>query len=715
MNPEQHHKVSAGHLMRLAYLYVRQSTLRQVFENTESTKRQYGLRERAVALGWPLDRIVVIDSDLGQSGADSDCENFQKLVAAVSLGEVGVVLGLEVSRLARSSVDWHRLLEICALTDTLILDEDGLYNPAHFNDRLLLGLKGTMSEAELHVLRARLIGGQLAKASRGDLEVELPVGLAYGPDGKVVLEPDQQVRNALRTFFETVRRTGSATATVRSFREQGLLFPRRLRSGPHKGELAWGPLLHHRALRALKNPRYAGAFAYGRTRGQRTAGGRERRRSLPREQWHTLILDAHPGYIAWSEYEENLRRLRENGQAYGADRRKSPPREGPALLQGLAICGRCGDRMTVRYYHSRGELVPDYACQRDGIENARPPCQHILGRDLDRAIGELLVETVTPLTLEVALAVQDELQARADEADGLRRQQVERARYEAELAQRRYLRVDPENRLVADSLEADWNQKLRALAAAQEEYERRREAEGLLLDEQKRAQVLALATDFPRLWRDQRTPNRERKRMVRLLLEDVTLLRTDEIVAHVRFRAGATHTLRLPRPLPATLLRKTDRHIVEEVDRLLDHHTEADVAAILNERGLRPHAAAAFTPLIVNHIRRNYSLEDRFIRLRRQGLLTLQEVSKLLGADPSTVKVWANAGHLASRVYNDKGQRLFERPTTLQTSCQWCGDPIPAKPMLRRGKKWCSPRCCFAAYNSRRQAAKRTAQRQAVA
>lgn len=264
MNPEQHAKISASHLVRRAYVYVRQSTLRQVLENTESTKRQYALRERAIAFGWPPDRIVVIDSDLGRSGADSDREGFARLVAAVGLGEVGVVLGLEVSRLARSSTDWHRLLEICALTDTLICDEDGLYDPGHFNDRLLLGLKGTMSEAELHVLRARLLGGQRAKASRGELEMRLPVGLVTDPAGRVVLDPDAGVQAAVRTFFETFRRTGSATATVRHFREQGLLFPRRLASGPHAGEVAWGPLLHHRTLRVLKNPRYTGAFAYGR-------------------------------------------------------------------------------------------------------------------------------------------------------------------------------------------------------------------------------------------------------------------------------------------------------------------------------------------------------------------------------------------------------------------------------------------------------------------
>lgn len=702
MNVEQHQKVTAGHLKRQAYLYVRQSTLRQVFENTESTRRQYALRERAVALGWPLDRIVVIDSDQGQSGASSDREGFQKLVAAVGMGEVGVVLGLEVSRLARSSVDWHRLLEICALTGTLILDEDGIYDPSHFNDRLLLGLKGAMSEAELHVLRARLIGGQLAKASRGELEMKLPAGLVYGPDGKVVLDPDQQVQQALRSFFQTFRRTGAATATVRSFREQGLLFPRLLRSGPHKGEMVWGSLVHHRALRILKNPRYAGAFTYGRSRSRRGADGREVVTRLPREQWHTLILDAHPGYITWSEYEENLRRLHQNGQAYGADRRHGPPREGPALLQGLALCGRCGERMTVRYYSSHGELHPEYCCQKFGIEHSLSPCQRVLGRDLDRAIGELLVETVTPLTLEVALAVQQELQTRAEEADRLRRQQVERARYEAELAQRRYLRVDPDNRLVADSLEADWNQKLRALAAAQEEYERQRQAGDLLLDEQKRAQVLALATDFPRLWRDNATPCRERKRMVRLLLEDVTLLRAEQIVAHVRFRGGATRTLRLPLPRNAWQLRQIDPGVVAEIDRLLDDYTDGEVADILNARGLRPGMGDNFTTFVIYYVRRRYHLEGRFTRLRRKGLLTLAEMAAALGVHPKTVKQRRSQGRLASVVYNDKGQRLYvphgEPPLT---TCLRCGKVIPERGARGQLRKYCSANCRSAAWQAK--------------
>lgn len=706
MHPDVHRKITAGHLARLAYLYVRQSTLRQVMENTESTKRQYALRERAIALGWSVERVVVIDSDQGRSGADSDREGFGRLVAAVGMGEVGIVLGLEVSRLARSSTDWHRLLEICAMTDTLICDEDGLYDPGHFNDRLLLGLKGTMSEAELHVLKARLIGGQRAKASRGELEMKLPVGLVTDPAGRVVLDPDLGVQEAVRTFFATFRRTGSATGTVRHFREQGLLFPRRLASGPHAGEVAWGPLVHHRALRALKNPRYTGAFVYGRSRTRRMPGGGEVRTLLPRDQWHTLILDAHPGYIGWAEHEENLHRLHENAQANGADRRKSPPREGPALLQGMVLCGRCGDRMGVRYHTDHGRLVPEYHCQKQAIEHARPLCQRILGRDLDRAIGDLLVEAVSPLALEVALGVEAELAARDAEADRLRHGQVDRARYEAELAQRRYLRVDPDNRLVADSLEADWNAKLRALGAAQEEYERGRATDGRVLDDTQRAAILALATDLPRLWADPGTPQRERKRMVRLLLEDVTLLRGDAIVAHVRFRGGATRTLSLPLPLSAPELRRTDPAVVAEIDRLLDDHTDAEVAAILDARGVRPSVSDRFNASIIVHLRRKHGLADHRTRLRRQGMLTLAEVSALLCADPATVKGWARQGRIPSRVLNDKGERLFERPAVLHHACAWCGDPIPAKPALRGGRKWCSSRCCSAAYNARKHLAR---------
>ena len=365
-------KITHEHLRRDAYLYVRQSTLKQVLSNTESTARQYGLRGRAIALGWAESQIIVIDTDQGQSGASAaDREGFQRLVADVGMGHAGIVLGLEVSRLARNNTDWHRLLEICALAGTLILDEDGLYDPANFNDRLLLGLKGTMSEAELHFLKARLRGGVLSKARRGELVQALPVGLVYDLVGKVVLDPDVSVQGPVARVFTTFTATGSALAVVKAFAADGLLFPRRLKTGPRKGELAWGQLQHSRVLQVLHNPRYAGAFFYGRRTDSRRADGTMTTRVLPREEWTVLITDAHPGYISWEQFEATQARLAANASAHGQDRRASPPREGPALLQGLVICGKCGGRMTVRYHVRNGNQVPEYVCQSDGIQHGK--------------------------------------------------------------------------------------------------------------------------------------------------------------------------------------------------------------------------------------------------------------------------------------------------------------------------------------------------------
>jgi DNA invertase Pin-like site-specific DNA recombinase len=662
MRTDAHQKVNAGHLRRNAYLYVRQSTIRQVFENTESTKRQYALRQHAVALGWPVEQIVVIDSDLGQSGASAvDREGFQRLVAEVGMGKAGIVLGLEVSRLARNSTDWHRLLEICALTDTLILDEDGIYDPAHFNDRLLLGLKGTMSEAELHVIRARLQGGILNKARRGELQSPLPVGLIYNAVSQPVLDPDKQVQESLRFFFDTFHQTGSAMATIKAFHKQGLLFPRRLKKGPHKGDLLWAELTHSRALQVLHNPRYAGAFVFGRTRTRRKPDGSDSFSKQPRDQW-VLLPGLHPGYISWEQFEENQRLLLENAQAHGHDRRKSPPREGPALLQGLAMCGVCGNRMTVRYHYRDTRPIPDYVCQKNGIEHGQPVCQTINGEQIDKAIGELLVQTMTPMALDIALAVQQEVHSRIDEVDRLRLRQVERARYEADLAQRRYMHVDPANRLVADALEAEWNGKLRVLNETQEEYERLRRRDNLNTGDAQQARIMALAGDFPRLWQDPQTPDREKKRMIRLMLEDVTLIKRDEIIVHVRFRGGAVQSFSRPLPLSAPFLRKTPAEVVGEVDRLLERHTETEIAAILNEKGLRSGTGQAFTPMTVLNIRRNYGLQDRYQRLRTTGLLTVEELASRLSLAPSVVKDWRDRGLLKAHRYNDKGQCLYEPP-----------------------------------------------------
>ena len=662
MMGETNTKVQARHLKRNAYLYVRQSTLRQVLENTESTKRQYALRERAMALGWRLDQVVIIDSDLGHSGASAvDREGFQRLVSEVGLGRAGIVMGLEVSRLARNSTDWHRLLEICALADTLILDEDGVYDPAYFNDRLLLGMKGTMSEAELHILRARLRGGILNKARRGELEIRLPIGFDYDPGGRVRLDPDGRVQESVRQFFRTFRRTGSATATVKAFHAEGLTFPHRIYRGLQAGELVWTELEHSRALWLLHHPRYTGAFCFGRTRTRKLPNGSHHHQRLPSEEWIALIRDAHAGYITWDEYEQNLQILRHNTQAPASGREQGPAREGPALLQGLVICAKCGDRMTVRYHQQGTRRVPDYVCQRHGIRHAEPICQHVVGGELDAAIGRLLVEAVTPVTLEVAMAVQQELDSRSAEADRLRHQAVERARYESDLARRRYMRCDPDNRLVADSLEAEWNLALRAQTAAQELYDKQSQAMTGISDAQ-RASILALARDFPRLWNDPHTADRERKRMARLLIADVTLLKEAQITAQVRFNGGATHTLHLPLPKPAWLLRQTPATVVAEIDRLLEEHTDGEIAELLNNRGLLSGDGKPFHRLIVRNIRIAYALSSRHDRLRSRGFLTLAELAQRLDVSTTTLKYWRRAGLLKAHKYDERNDYLFEQP-----------------------------------------------------
>ena len=656
-------KVTAAHLARTAYLYVRQSTLRQVIHNTESAERQYALRQRAVALGWPPEQIVVIDSDQGQSGASAaDREGFQRLVADVGLDKAGIVLGLEVSRLARNNADWHRLLEICALAGTLICDEDGLYDPGDFNDRLLLGLKGTMSEAELHFIRARLQGGILSKARRGELHMPLPVGLVYGPAGKVVLDPDSGVRDALNHLFATFQRTGSARAVVYAFTREGLLFPTRIRKGPRNGELAWTELCHWRVLRTLHNPRYAGAFAYGRRRTRTTHDGKTTSQELPREEWTALLHGAHPGYLSWEQFETNQRLLASNAHAHGQDRAGGPAREGPALLQGLATCGRCGKRMTVRYHQRHGTLVPDYQCIGENIQRYAPRCLAIPGHGIDAAIGELLLDTVTPLALDVALTVQAELETRADEADQLRQSHVQRARHHAELARRRYLSVDPGNRLVADTLEADWNDALRALQTAQDDYDHASTAAHGALNEQRKAQIRQLAADFPALWSDPATPQRERKRIARLLIDDVTLNKTDEIHLHVRFRGGQTQSLTIPTPQNAWQARQTDPDTLALIDRLLDDHTDAETANQLNQAGHRSGTDKPFTAYIVLRLRRANDLPSRHDRLRARGLLTLAEIAEHLDVHPGTLKAWQRAGLINSHKANDKNQRLYEPP-----------------------------------------------------
>ncbi|MGH2943301.1 MAG: recombinase family protein [Solirubrobacteraceae bacterium] len=656
-------KVTADHLRRDAYLYVRQSSLYQVANNTESSRRQYDLRGRAVALGWPAESVIVIDVDQGQSGASAtDRAGFQRLVADVGLGKAGIVLGLECSRLARNNADWHRLLELCSLSGTLICDEDGLYDPGHVNDRLLLGLKGTISEAELHFIRARLQGGLLAKAARGELRVRLPVGLVYDQLGNVTLDPDAQVRGALEHLFNSFEQTGSAHAVVKQFAAEQLKFPgRHAPGGPHAGETYWKALRHDLVLFTLHNPRYAGAYFYGRRKQLTDIDGRTRTVHKPRDQWTVLIPDAHPGYITFEQYERNQATLASNAAARGEERRAGPAREGPALLQGLVVCGKCGKRMTVSY-HARcnGEPLPDYHCQREAIATGTPPCQTICGAGIDAAVASLVLKQLTPLAIETALAVSTELAQRAADADRIRQMGVQRAEHAADAARRRYLAVDPTNRLVADQLEADWNNKLRELADAKDDYERATQAGNRPLTDQQQARIRALATDLPALWKDPATPMRERKRLIRLLVTDVTLIRASEqITAHVRLSGGQQHTLSVPRPLRAWEAHTTPPSTIALIDELLDQHTYDETVAILNQRGLTGGWGKPFTVVSLTQLCRNRDITSHGDRLRAAGMLTLEQIAAQFGVTAATVKIWQRRGDITGRRIDGRRAHLY--------------------------------------------------------
>lgn len=554
-----------------------------------------------------------------------------------------------------------------------------MYDPASFNDRLLLGLKGAMSKAELHVLKARLRGGILNKVRRGEYRCPLPTGLIYDDVGNVVLDPDVQIRDTIAYFFETFSRVGSACQTVKVFRKEGLQFPSRIRN---QKTTIFQPLTISTALRTLNNPRYAGAYVYGRRHYRRAADGKKLLRKREHGDWLSCIPGAHPGYIAWEQFQQNLKVLEANGRGFDAARASSP-REGAALLQGRAVCGRCGRHLRARYVARRGRLEAWYVCGQAHNSRGEPTCQSIAGRPIDTAIGELIATEMTPAAVELALEIRKEIEARHDEADRLRLRAVERAQFEVELAQRRFMLVDPNNRLVADTLEREWNDKLRAVAKAQEERERERQKDRVAVDEAIRDRLVAMTTDFKTLWHDPSLPNRERKRLLAYIIEDVTLVKlpaegTTRI--HVRFKGGKTETLTTQNPKSSAQQVKTSPKVIELVDTLLDNHIYPEIADILNDRGIRPggsarraQADARFTALRVAYLANEYGLRSRYDRLRDRGLLTREAAAARLGICESTLIRWVEHGLVTRHAYNAHAY-LYEAPgpnPPLKQSSRW--------------------------------------------
>jgi DNA invertase Pin-like site-specific DNA recombinase len=627
-------KISSTHRDRSAVVYVRQSSAAQVEHNRESTERQYRLVERAIELGWRREQVCVVDKDLGVSGSGlTERSGFARMTADVALGRVGIVLGLEVSRLARNNADWYRLLDLCGVTDTLIGDADGIYHPGLFNDRLILGLKGTMSEAELHVLRARLNGGIRNKAERGELRRGLPVGLVYGEDdGQVLFDPDEAIKGAIQTIFSRFSEMGSARRVW----------------------LHWVAPTYTKVHEVLTNPVYAGAYIYGRTRFERFVDDhgnvRKRIRKRPASEWPVFIRDHHPGYIDWQTFEANQRRIKTNTRP-----RPHQPggavREGAALLQGLARCARCGRKLLVSY---GGKFAtPASHCPGNNIANGRGEyCLRVGGRQIDAAVARTFVATLAPAGLEAALVAARQVDADQDATITQFKLQIERCRYDAQRAERRYRAVDPDNRLVARGLEAEWEKCLRELHAAEADLARRQAEKERVITSAEQAAILALGTDVKRVWSAASTTDRDRKELLRSLVEEVLLdINRDAEKAHLtlRWRGGLLSEIdvELPRSRPAPI--RTDEELVQLVRRLAVHYSDAVIAGILNRQGKTTATGMRFTANRVSSLRTNWKIPcyEPSIEPPEGESVTIERAAKLLGVAPSTVHRWLNDGFIA--------------------------------------------------------------------
>ena len=646
-------KITANHLSRQAIVYLRQSSPAQVEHNRESTERQYALAEKACELGWPHERIVVIDEDLGLSGAGWVARSgFARLTAEVALARVGLVLGLEVSRLARNNVDWHRLIDLAGLTDTLIGDADGIYHPALFNDRLLLGLKGTMSEAELHILRARLNGGIRNKAAKGELRRGLPVGFVWGEtDGEVLFHADEAVVTAIRSIFQRFAETGSARRVWLWFRAQDHKLP--LRMSEH-AEIRWVEASYHAIHQVLTNPVYAGAYVYGKTRTEMMldASGvrRKRIKHLPRDQWQVLIKEHHQGFIDWQTYEANQQRIARNTRP-GPHKEGSAVREGSALLQGLAYCGHCGRRLRT-HYHGRNSS-PGYHCAGERLVEGRGSyCLNIGGVQIDAAVAGAFLAALEPAKIRATLAAAEQIEMDRESALKHWRLGVERASYAVSLAERRYRAVDPDNRLVARGLEREWEESLTSLETAKAELARREQERPRVLSIEEHSRLCALGPDLAAVWAATTTTPRDRKELLGTLIDEVIVkVERDKCAAHLtlRWKGGALTEidLSLPRSRPATV--RTDEDTVALVRRLAVHYPDTVIAGILNRQGRRTARGYRFEGNRVCSLRTHWKIPCFVPKTDAAAgeLLTIKLVATALGVAPSTIHRLINDGIIA--------------------------------------------------------------------
>jgi DNA invertase Pin-like site-specific DNA recombinase/uncharacterized protein YndB with AHSA1/START domain len=608
-------KVQDQHRAKLAIVYVRQSSLHQVLEHRESRELQYALADHAVALGWPKDRVLVIDEDQGQSGKTAeDRAGFQRLVAEVTMGHVGLIVGLEVSRLARSNKDWHHLFELCAFFQTLLADQEGIYDASDPNDRLILGLKGMMSEVELITMRNRLERGRLHKAERGELFAVVPLGYVRLASGGIAFDPDEQVQSVVRLIFAKLEELGSVCGVFRYLLRERICVGMRARRGPHKGQVEWHRPVLRTLFAMLHNPTYAGAYTFGRQfcdpRLRATGQSKTGRRSVPMEQWKVLLRDHVPAYIPWERFLDNQTRLRQNRLSQAS---AGVPRSGLALLSGLLVCGTCGARLRVAY---RGRGPAYYNCVRHLAHGTERICHGLPARGVDDLVASQVLQALTPAALEVSAQAVAERQQEHARLEQHWRQRLERARYEAERAQRQYQAVEPENRLVARTLEKAWEDALQAGARLQEDYDRFTRTGPQPLSAAERAKVRALAQDIPALWQAATTTAVDRKEIVRCLVE--------RVVAHVRHdseRTAVTIHWQGGCKTEHEVLRAVSRfEYVEGFDRLLKRivdlrrqgQTAATIAQVLNREGYRtPKKRGDYTEASVRRLVSKHGLIER--------------------------------------------------------------------------------------------------------
>jgi DNA invertase Pin-like site-specific DNA recombinase len=658
-------KVQSWHLDRLAFVYVRQSSPQQVLEHRESRQRQYALVDYAIALGWPADRVEVIDEDQGQSGRDAENRaGFQRLLAEVAIDHVGIVLGLEMSRLARSDKDWHHLLEVCGLFGTLVADQDGVYNSADPNDRLLLGLKGMISSVELQTMRNRLEKGKLSKAARGELFLDVPVGYVKTPVGELALDPDEQVRAVVALIFDQFDELGSVYAVYRYLLQNDVRLGVRPHSGPRKGELEWRRPCLPTLYKILHHPFYAGTYAYGRCqidpKRQCEPRSRKARKSVPIDQWRAVVPDRVPAYISWERYERNQERLRQNSSRWETT---GAPRPGAALLGGLVICGGCGIRMQVRY---TGRQPGRYDCVRHLRHGHERQCRGLQAAALDALVAQQLLRALEPAALELSLGAAEDLQRERQRLALHWQQQLERAHYEAQQAERRYRSVDPENRLVARTLEQQWEQALRDERQRQEEYDRFVQQRPPELTDAEKDALRALASDLPALWQSAATRVIDRKEMLRCLIERVVVGvqgNTEFVDVTIHWAGGFVSQHQIERPVAKYQQMRDYDRLAERLRELQESgHTAAQMAECLNQEGFHPTGRRkAFGAMTVRQLLSRWQLSGE-----RHALVSLgpdewwlSDLARQVKVSAATVRRWIAHGWVHCRRSPQHGYHLL--------------------------------------------------------